>query len=287
MPTAHATRALLALNVAVFFVQVAGSVERGGLADFSVDQLLSLGASYPPATIGEHRWETLVTASFLHAGIPHVTFTILALWQVGPLVERVLGPARMTFAYLISGIVGHLTSVGQAMVMRTAGIGYGASGAISGVVAAALVLALRTHGRGAPLVHRLARWLGLVVVVGLLMSLGAGRDDEPAQVAGVIAGAIAGWLANPHRAPSPRASAAIFAACAGVLVASIGALGWRDRTDRFAPMSLEERSDFTMDAIAEGRCRDAKDGLAAVDRLRGWAAPVTSLRTHVEAMCGR
>jgi membrane associated rhomboid family serine protease len=262
-------------------------MQRGGLADFSVDQLLSLGASYPPATIGEHRWETLVTASFLHSGIPHVTFSILALWLTGPVVERVLGPARMAPVYLISGIAGHLTSVGQALVMRTAGIGFGASGAISGVVAAALVLALRVHGREAPLVHRLARWLGLVVAVGLLMSLGAGRDDEPAQLAGVITGAIAGWLANTDRVHTPRANASILAGCAGVLVASVGALGWRDRTDRFAPMDLEERSDFTMDAIAEGRCRDAKDGLAAVDRLRAWAAPVTSLRTHVDAVCGR
>jgi rhomboid protease GluP len=285
--TANATRALLALNVAVFLVQVAGSMQRGGLADFSMDQLLSLGASYPPATIGEHRWETLVTASFLHAGIPHVTFSILALWQAGPLVERVLGSARMAPVYLISGIVGHLTSVVQALLTHTEGLGFGASGAISGIAAAALVLAIRVEGHRSPLAQRLARWLGLIVVVGLLMSLGAGRDDEPAQLAGAITGAMAGWIATPDRAYSPRASASILAGCAGVLIASIAALGWRDRTDRFAPMSLEDRSDFTMDAIAEGRCRDAKDGLAAVDRLRAWAAPVTSLRTHVEAVCGR
>lgn len=66
----------------------------------------------------------------------------------------------------------------------------------------------------------------------------------------------------------------------------IGIVGWHDRTDRFATMTLKERDEFTTDALMDGRCRDAHDGLLAVERLRSVLAPVTKLRDKVVAECG-
>jgi rhomboid protease GluP len=284
---APVTTALMALNLAVFLVQMAGSWQRGGIADFSTDQLLTLGASYPAATIGEHRWETLVTACFLHGNIAHITFNMLALWQAGPLVERAVGSARMAPMYLLAGIFGYVLSVAQAFVSRSGGFSVGASGAISGVIAAALVVGWRVQGWHGPLTQAMARWLGFLVVFGLLMGVGGGHIDNAAHIGGAVGGAAVAWTWRRGYRYTAGATAAILAACVGVLAASIAVLAWHDRTDRFAAMSLEDRSSFTMDAIERGRCRDALDGLAAVDRLRAWAAPVTSLRTHVEAMCGR
>jgi rhomboid protease GluP len=281
------TTALIALNVAVFLVQMAGSAQQGGLADFSTEQLLALGASYPPATIGEHRWETLVTACFLHGGIPHITFNMLALWQAGPLVERAVGSARMAPMYLVAGVFGYVLSVAQALVQRTAAPSLGASGAISGVIAAALVVGWRLQGWRGPLTQAMARWLGFVVIFGLLMNLGGGHIDNAAHIGGAVAGGAVAWTWRRGYRYSPRATAAILAGCVLVVSAAVAALAWHDRTDRFATMSLEERSAFTIDAISEGNCDGARVGLAAVDRLRGWAAPVTSLRNHVEAVCGR
>jgi hypothetical protein len=133
----------------------------------------------------------------------------------------------------------------------------------------------------------MARWLGFVVVFGLLMSVGGGHIDNAAHVGGAVAGAVIASTWRRGYRYKPAATAAILAASVGVVAAAIGALAWHDRTDRFAAMSLEDRSSFTMDAIAQGHCKDAREGLASVDRLRAWAAPVTSLRTHVEAVCGR
>lgn len=281
------TTALIALNLAVFLVQMIESARRGGLADFSGDQLLALGASYPPATIGEHRVETLVTACFLHGGIPHITFNMLALWQAGPLVERAVGSARMAPMYLLAGVFGYVLSVAQAVATRTAVFSVGASGAISGVIAAALVVGWRLQGWRGPLTQAMARWLGFVVVFGLLMNIGGGHIDNAAHIGGAVAGAVVASTWRRGYRYKPAATAAILAASVGVVAAAIGALAWHDRTDRFAAMSLEDRSSFTMDAIALGHCKDAREGLASVDRLRAWAAPVTSLRTHVEAVCGR
>jgi hypothetical protein len=69
-------------------------------------------------------------------------------------------------------------------------------------------------------------------------------------------------------------------------VACIALVAVRDRTDPFATLMLRDRSDFTREALADGRCGDAQAGLAAVERLRAMMAPVSSLRAAVEQTCG-
>ena len=101
-----------------------------------------------------------------------------------------------------------------------------------------------------------------------------------------LAGAI---IAGQWRAGyrySDRATVAILAACAGVLVACIGVVAIRDRTDRFATMIVQDRQEFTNEALDDGRCDDAYEGLRAVERLRGPQGPDAPLRIRVETTCG-
>jgi hypothetical protein len=102
-----------------------------------------------------------------------------------------------------------------------------------------------------------------------------------------VAGAIIASTWRLGYRYSAVAERAILGGCGVVLATCIAVVAWRDRTDPFAPMTLGERTDYTRQALRVGRCRDAQDGLGAVERLRAWVAPVTSLRTQVEAMCGR
>jgi rhomboid protease GluP len=279
---------LLALNVAVFAAQLLESARQGAFNSFTLGQLLEFGASYPPATIGEGRWETLVTACFLHGGLIHVAFNMIALWQAGPLVERAVGSARMAPMYLVAGAFGNLLSVGYAFARHTvaSSVSVGASGAISGVIAAALVVGWRVQGWRGPLTQAMARWLGFVVLFGLFSNLSGARIDNAAHIGGAIAGGVIALMWRRGYRYGAKATRAILAAFVGALVLCVALVGWHDRTDRFAAMTLDERGEFTREALAEGRCRDAHDGLAAVERLRGWAAPVTSLRVQVEAVCG-
>jgi rhomboid protease GluP len=285
---APVTRMLLVLNVAVFAVQLLESARRGAPGSFTLSQLLEFGASYPPATIGEARWETLVTACFLHGGLVHVAFNMIALWQAGPLVERAVGSARMAPMYLVAGACGNLLSVGYAFARHAvaSSVAVGASGAISGVIAAALVVGWRLQGWRGPLTQAMARWLGFVVLFGLFSNLSGGNIDNAAHIGGAITGAAIASMWRRGYRYTAAATRAILAVCVGVLVTCVSLVGWHDRTDRFAAMTLDARSDFTQTALMEGRCRDAHDGLAAVERLRDWAAPVSSLRTQVETVCG-
>ncbi|CAM5698120.1 Rhomboid family intramembrane serine protease OS=Streptomyces tendae OX=1932 GN=GUR47_12395 PE=3 SV=1 [Streptomyces tendae] len=89
-------------------------------------------------------WERLLTGAFLHQspfegtfGILHLTLNMVVLWQLGQLVELMLGRVRFAVLYLLSALGGSvlelvLTDPGQASV--------GASGAVFGVGAAYYVL---------------------------------------------------------------------------------------------------------------------------------------------------
>ncbi|HEY8039060.1 MAG TPA: rhomboid family intramembrane serine protease [Polyangiaceae bacterium] len=277
------TRALLALNVGMFVVEVAITHL---FTDIPSDKALELGASYALATVGENRWETLVTACFLHGGVVHLALNMVFLWLAGPVVERAVGSARMAPMYLAAGAFGNVLSVAYYWYARSGTFGVGASGAISGVLAAALVVGWRLQGWKGPLTQAMVRWLGFMIVLSVASKLAGGSIDNATHLGGALAGAvIAGMWRRGHRY-SDRATRAILAACVGVLVACIVIVGVHDRTDPFARMTLLDRFRFTNEALADGRCRDAHDGLRAVERLRERLAPVTSLRNQVEAMCG-
>jgi rhomboid protease GluP len=282
---APVTRTLLALNVCVFVVQVV--VSRSA---FNFPQILALGASYPLATVGEGRYETLVTACFLHGNPLHLAFNMLALWQAGPLVERAVGSARMAPMYLVAGACGNLLSVLHGWFAGPVGPTVGASGAISGVIAAALVIGLRTVGWRHPLTQAMAKWLGLVILFGLFAKNLTGENvDNAAHIGGALAGAAIAALWRRGYRYSARATAAILAACVAVLVACIAIVAVRDKTDRFASSDLHGRWEYTSNALIEGRCGDAQDGLAAVERIASrveGGQVVKQVRDDVEATCG-
>jgi rhomboid protease GluP len=286
LDNAPVTRALIALNVAVFVVQL---VITGGKSLMNVPphEALAFGASDSLSTVGENRWETLVTACFLHDGLFHIGFNMLALWQAGPLVERAVGSARMAPMYLAAGVFGNALCVAVAWFTRSAQVTLGASGAICGLLAAAFVVGWRVQGWHGPLTQAMVRWLGLVLAFGLVANRTGAHVANAAHVGGAVAGgAIAATWRRGYR-HSARATVAVLAVCTAIVVASIALVAVRDRTDPFAAMGLKERSDFTNDAIIEGRCREAYDGLLAVERLRAKIAPVTPLRNRVQAACAQ
>ena len=280
---APVTKALIALNVGAFLVEVAVS---HGVSELPTSDGLALGASYSLATLYEGRFETLVTACFLHAGIVHLLFNMLALWQAGPLVERAVGSARMAPMYLVAGIFGNLLSVGYGWFAHAGGMTVGASGAISGVLGAALVVYWRIAGWRSPMTQAMARWLGLVIGFGVLMNVTGGRIDNAAHVGGALAGAGIAALWKRGARYSSAATRGILAGCGAVLVACIAVVAVRDSSDPFASMALHDRIEFTSDALTAGRCPDAQSGLRAVERLGAKLAAGNSLRREVETSCG-
>jgi membrane associated rhomboid family serine protease len=108
---------LLFANVAVFFLQ---SVSDGLTAQLAFYPLLQFIIQRP--------W-TMFTYMFLHGGLGHLFFNMLALYFFGPRVEGRIGSRNFVNLYLISGLSGALLS----WILPTHASIIGASGAVFGV----------------------------------------------------------------------------------------------------------------------------------------------------------
>jgi membrane associated rhomboid family serine protease len=126
------TKALIAINVAVFLINLA----QGSSINQVTGSLFFRGALFIPGGLDQGEWYRLITAAFLHGSLIHLALNMVVLWIVGAPVETAIGRGRFLALYLISGIAG---SAG-ALLLDPNAITVGASGAIFGVLGAALVL---------------------------------------------------------------------------------------------------------------------------------------------------
>ena len=80
----------------------------------------------------------LLASMFLHAGYAHLFGNLLFLWVFGRVVEASLGARRFAAFYVLAGIAAAMTHVATASTDTAPFVG--ASGAIAGVLGAALAL---------------------------------------------------------------------------------------------------------------------------------------------------
>ncbi len=114
---------IIGITVLVFILQLLLDPWLTGLFDLSMGSLLS------------RPWG-LVTSMFLHAGLAHLFFNMLALFFFGPLLERRIESKGFLALYFGSGILAGLV---QVFIFPTSAV-IGASGAIFGVLGALTVL---------------------------------------------------------------------------------------------------------------------------------------------------
>ena len=141
------TVAFIALCVLVFFYQASlpPRPSEAFVFQYGAIPALVLGeADLPPSiAVGIAAYGTLVTSMFLHGGWMHLIGNMLYLWIFGNNVEDVMGHARFVMFYLLCGI---LAALSHAVTDPTSTIPMvGASGAISGVLGAYILLFPRAH----------------------------------------------------------------------------------------------------------------------------------------------
>jgi membrane associated rhomboid family serine protease len=129
------TKILIGINVLVFLVNLA---QGSSLTQVS-GSLFVRGALYVPGGLDQGEWWRLITAAFLHASIIHLGMNMLVLWFIGAPVEQAIGRGRYLTIYIVSGLAG---SAG-AVIFSPDVVTVGASGAIFGILGAALVLEMQ------------------------------------------------------------------------------------------------------------------------------------------------
>jgi membrane associated rhomboid family serine protease len=177
----------------IFYVERDQSLQDLGrfLMGGSVVTLAAWGAN-GAWLVAQGQWWRLISAIFIHSGIIHLAFNSYALIFIGPLLEEQLGRERFLVLYLTTGIFGFIVSNWYYPPMLTT---VGASGAIFGLIGAAVTLSKRWSAWGRMLHQQLVHWAIYGLIYGLL--LGA---NNAAHIGGLVAGvAMAFVLGNPSR----------------------------------------------------------------------------------------
>jgi len=133
------TKLLIAVNVAVFGWQIWLALAQGGgaLAGF-VNEHALVAARIVKHPLSGEPWQTVLTHMFLHGGVLHLLGNAWFLWVFGGNVEGRLGWFRFLLLYGLAGFAAALAQVAVGPFSTVPMIG--ASGAISGVLGAYLVL---------------------------------------------------------------------------------------------------------------------------------------------------
>jgi membrane associated rhomboid family serine protease len=148
-------------------------------------------------------WQ-LITYSFLHGGLTHLAFNMLALWMFGGELERVWGARRVAMAYFASVVSG---AIAQLMVGGLFGAAggpvVGASAGVFGILLAyALVFPNRTI---VPLIPPIPMPARVFVLLYAVLELVLGVTGTQAGVAHFahLGGLLGGWLVYKYGRSRP------------------------------------------------------------------------------------
>jgi membrane associated rhomboid family serine protease len=205
------TYALIAINVVAFLTEQGQFTLSGSSIHGPV---IEEGFLFREALASPHdQYWRLITSGFLHESLLHIGFNMYLLYLLGMMLEPAIGSVRFAAIYFTALLVGSF-----GVVFSTAGPSLGASGAIFGLMGAAVV-ELRARG-----ISVQQSGIGGLIVINLVFSFLVPNIAIGAHIGGLIGGFIAGFAirkADERRLPALGlvacgliAAAAVFASIA-------------------------------------------------------------------------
>ncbi|MET0728736.1 MAG: rhomboid family intramembrane serine protease [Acidimicrobiales bacterium] len=189
------TNVLIALNLAVYAAGIGSGLRTkesfiigGGLIG---EGRVFEGAQYHiSAPFGElvgvahGEWWRMLSSGFLHGSLLHIGFNMWVLYQLGRLLEPVLGRVRFGIVYVVAMLCGSF----GVLLLEPDAFTVGASGAVFGLMGAA-VAAFRSRG-----INPFDTGLGGAIVLNLVFTFSIPGISIGGHVGGLIGGFLAGWL---------------------------------------------------------------------------------------------
>ena len=236
------------------------------------EALASLGGNFGPLTTNGE-WGRVGKAMFMHAGMIHFIASTAGLFQIGLVVERLVGPVAFLSVYLFSGILANLASIPENPLAVT----IGASGAIFGVYGLLLSASVWALREKSPLTISLAtlKRLAPAAAVFLVHSLATDHLPLGAELTGLVVGIVSGAvLAKGIGQGRPSYRLVGQTAAAGLVLASAAAFILRGiddvRPELMSVIAVEERTASAYDAavrrFTRGRLR-AEELALMIDRV--------------------
>jgi membrane associated rhomboid family serine protease len=192
------TKVLLVAIVVPFLLEVVRGGPQTLFQTAPGDVLFEMGAMYPPAVATGQFWR-LFTAMFLHANLLHLAFNAYALWLFGRAVEEEFGRANMVAIYFVTGFLASAVSYAFGPIQALA---VGASGAIFGIFGA--FVAYNYRRRHLALASANLRSAAMLLLLNAVLAIANGAIDWRAHLGGLVAGVLAGYVAEGFGPPGRR-----------------------------------------------------------------------------------
>lgn len=212
-------KAIITANIVYFAISLVLTTQTGGAGGFFAPgqtALLLLGATgtYPIDAFG--RYWTLVSANYLHGGILHIIFNLMALKQIAPWAANEYGSSRMFVIYTAGGVAGYVVSY-------MAGVPFtiGASAAVCALIGSLLYYGKSRGGvYGSSVYREVSGWVISLFVFGLIFPGINNWGHGGGILGGIILGALMGY--NERRRENYVDHA--LALLCGLI--TLGVLGW-------------------------------------------------------------
>lgn len=189
----NVVKTIISVNVVMYAVSLLLNPSRLGLSGgpFSLlspsnRALVILGASGTIPIDRLHRWWSLISANYLHGGILHILFNMIALTQIARPVLSEYGVHRLIVVYTVGGASGFLVSY-----LAGVSLTLGASAAVLSLIGACLYYGWSRGGTYGQAVYR--QTLGWVVAIFIFGLLFPGIDNW-GHAGGLAAGMLLGFL---------------------------------------------------------------------------------------------
>lgn len=213
-----AVRALMAVNLLYYLLSlVVGLLAgRSGFLSPGNASLLLLGATGTVPVEQYGRLWSLLSANYLHGGILHLVFNLMALRQIAPWTINEYGTSRTFIIYTLGGVFGFWVSC-------LAGVPFtiGASAAICSLIGALLYFGRDSGGTYGHAVYReVSGWVVSLVIFGLIVP-GINNWGHGGGIAGgILLGRLLGYAGRSRETGMHRVLALL---CA---LATLAVLGW-------------------------------------------------------------
>jgi len=172
------TYALIAVNVIAFLTEQGQFTLFGSSIHGTV---INEGVLYRAGIAEGHQYWRLISSAFLHENFIHIGFNMYLLYLLGMMLEPAIGSIRFFVIYFTALLAGSF-----GVVFATATPSLGASGAIFGLMGAAVV-ELRARR-----VSVMESGIGGLIVINLILSFSLANISVGAHIGGLIGGAVAG-----------------------------------------------------------------------------------------------
>jgi rhomboid protease GluP len=217
-------RMIIFANIGIYIISL---LLNPGFSGFSLNpfallsptnnSLLLLGATGTIPIDRLNRWWTLVSANYLHGGILHILFNMIALNQIAPLIIAEYGVYRMFILYTLGGVTGFWISY-------LAGVTFtiGASAAVCGLIGAALYYGKSRGGNyGQAIYRQIGGWVIVIFLFGFLVR----GINNWGHGGGILAGIVFGFLLGyKEKKPETLYQKVLAGIC---MILTVMIVGWR------------------------------------------------------------